>query len=263
MQISSATEPIPGSAAPGDRAPTPLKSALQDDIAVRHMDLAESVARSFSSFGPDASDIRQVAYLGLIKAVQRFNPARGVPFASFAIPTITGEVKRYLRDCCWVVRPPRHLQDLRTEIARTSPAMAQRLGREPSPKEVACELGWDEDVVREALACQSSLRPDSLDAPFDGRSWADTLETPECSTDRSDEMLSLRAAVNELSGTEKELLYRRYFKEETQQQIGEQLGMSQMQVSRKLARVLVTLQKRLLDDPADQCGSSAVSARIA
>ncbi|WP_051477269.1 sigma-70 family RNA polymerase sigma factor [Arthrobacter sp. Br18] len=263
MQRSPEAEPDQDSTVVQDRAPTPLQNALRDDIAVRHMDLAESVARSFSSFGPDASDIRQVAYLGLIKAVQRFNPARGVPFASFAIPTIAGEVKRYLRDCCWVVRPPRHLQDLRTEIARASPAMAQRLGREPSPRELAAELGWAEEVVREALTCQSSLRPDSLDAPFDGRSWADTLETAESGIERSDEMLSLRAAVNELSSTEKELLYRRYFNEETQQQIGQQLGMSQMQVSRKLARVLVTLQKRLLGDPAEEPAHSTESARIA
>ncbi|AUZ89117.1 RNA polymerase subunit sigma-28, partial [Arthrobacter agilis] len=118
----------------------PLAAALQDDIALRHMDIAESVARSFAASGPEASDIRQVAYLGLIKAVQRFNPARGVPFASFAVPTINGEIKRYLRDSCWVVRPPREVQDLRTEIARAAPAMAQRLGREATARELGLEL---------------------------------------------------------------------------------------------------------------------------
>ncbi|RJT82088.1 sigma-70 family RNA polymerase sigma factor [Arthrobacter cheniae] len=230
----------------------PLKAALQDDIALRHMDIAEAVARSFATTGPEASDIRQVAYLGLIKAVQRFNPARGVPFASFAVPTITGEIKRYLRDSCWVVRPPRDVQDLRTEIARTAPAMAQRLGREATARELGIELGWPEDKVLEAQASHWSLRPDSLDAPFEGRSWADTLAADSSGMERSDDMISLRGAVNELDASEKELLYRRYFMEQTQQAIGDELGMSQMQVSRMLARILVKLQKRLLGAPAQQ-----------
>ncbi len=240
-------------------AERPLKAALQDDIALRHMDIAESVARSFATSGPEASDIRQVAYLGLIKAVQRFNPARGVPFASFAVPTISGEIKRYLRDSCWMVRPPREIQDLRTEITRTAPAMAQRLGREPTARELGAELGWSEGRVLEAQASHSSLRPYSLDAPFEGRSWADTLATGANAMERSDEMISLRSAVNELDSAERELLYRRYFVEQTQQGIGDELGMSQMQVSRTLARILVKLQKRLLGAPA----SGAAPARSA
>jgi RNA polymerase sigma-B factor len=230
----------------------PLKAAMQDDIALRHLDVAESVARSFGT-GPEASDIRQVAYLGLIKAVQRFNPARGVPFASFAVPTITGEIKRYLRDSCWVVRPPRDVQDLRTEIARTAPAMAQRLGREATSRELGEELGRPEQKILEAQVSHTSLRPDSLDAPFEGRSWADTLPAHAgAAMERSDDMISLRSAVNELDAAEKELLYRRYFREQTQQCIGDELGMSQMQVSRSLARILVKLQKRLLGSPAPE-----------
>jgi RNA polymerase sigma-B factor len=244
---------------PHGRTDGPLRTALQDDIALRHLGLAESVARSFSSFGPDAADIRQVAYLGLIKAVQRFNPARGVPFASFAIPTITGEIKRYLRDCCWVIRPPRHLQDLRTEAVRAAPVLAQRLGREPTARELAAELGAEESAVAEALTCSTSLRPESLDAPFDGKSWGDTLPSPDNCIERSDDIVSLRAAVNALTPAEKELLYRRYFNEETQQQIGDHLGMTQMQVSRKLARILVLLQERL----TGAAGGGSADIRIA
>jgi RNA polymerase sigma-B factor len=236
------------------RADRPLKDALQDDIVLRHLDIAESVARSFAATGPESSDIRQVAYLGLVKAVQRFDPTRGVPFASFAVPTINGEIKRYLRDSCWVVRPPREVQDLRTEIARSAPAMAQRLGREATARELGVELGWPEEKILEAQASHSSLRPDSLDAPFEGRSWADTLATDSNGMERSDDMISLRGAVNELDGGEKELLYRRYFMEQTQQAIGDELGMSQMQVSRSLARTLVKLQKRLLGAPATSDG---------
>ncbi|MHA7238411.1 sigma-70 family RNA polymerase sigma factor [Arthrobacter sp. TMS1-12-1] len=237
----------------------PLKAALQDDIALRHLDIAESVARSFAMSGPEAPDIRQVAYLGLIKAVQRFDPALGVPFASFAVPTISGEIKRYLRDSCWVVRPPRDVQDLRTEIARTAPAMAQRLGREATARELALELGRPEAKVLEAQVSSTSLRPVSLDAPLDGRTWAETLAGDSGGTDRSDDMISLRGAVNELGSGEKELLYRRYFMEQTQQGIGDELGMSQMQVSRALARILVKLQKRLLGAAAE-AGQSARSS---
>lgn len=235
----------------------PLKAALQDDIALRHLDVAESVARSFGTTGPEASDIRQVAYLGLIKAVKRFNPARGVPFASFAVPTINGEIKRYLRDSCWVVRPPRDVQDLRTEIARCAPAMAQRLGREATARELGVELGWPEHKILEAQASHTSLRPDSLDAPFEGRSWEDILAADTNGTERSDDMISLRGAVNELDSSEKDLLYRRYFMEQTQQCIGNDLGMSQMQVSRTLSRILVKLQKRLLGPPTAHPASSA------
>ncbi|MHA7190924.1 sigma-70 family RNA polymerase sigma factor [Arthrobacter sp. MDT2-16] len=263
MQSTAAPEPIrdalPAHAASvepvghptGGTGPgRPLKAALQDDIALRHMEIAESVARSFASSGPEASDIRQVAYLGLIKAVQRFDATLGVPFASFAVPTINGEIKRYLRDSCWVVRPPRDVQDLRTEIARAAPAMAQRLRREPTARELGLELGWPERKILEAQASHSSLRPDSLDAPFEGRTWADTLASDSNGIERSDDMISLRSAVNELDAGEKELLYRRYFMEQTQQGIGDELGMSQMQVSRSLARILVKLQKRLLGVPS-------------
>lgn len=241
-------------ARPGAR----LTAALQDDIALRHLDIAESVARSFASSGPEASDIRQVAYLGLIKAVQRFDPARGVPFASFAVPTINGEIKRYLRDSCWVIRPPREIQDLRTEIARAAPALAQRFGREATARELGLELGHPEGRILEAQAAHSSLRPESLDA--EGPGWAETLAVEASGTDRSDDMISLRGAVNDLGPGEKELLYRRYFMEQTQQVIADALGMSQMQVSRALSRILVRLQKTLLGSPA-QARPAALPSR--
>lgn len=233
----------------------PLQEAAQDDMVLRHLDVAESVARSFGTGGPETSDIRQVAYLGLVKAVKRFDPARGVPFTSFAVPTITGEIKRYLRDSCWVVRPPRDVQDLRTEIARSAPAMAQRFGREATSRELGVELGCPEHKIQEAHVSHTSLRPDSLDVPFEGRSWADVLAADANGMERSDDMISLRGAVNELDRSEKDLLYRRYFMEQTQQGIGDDLGMSQMQVSRSLARILVKLQKRLLASPVQEAST--------
>lgn len=257
----SAVGPPPLGTTTARRPGADLTAALQDDIALRHLDIAESVARSFASSGPEASDIRQVAYLGLIKAVQRYEPARGVPFASFAVPTISGEIKRYLRDSCWVIRPPRQVQDLRTEIARAAPAMAQRLGREATAHELGLELGWPEAKILEAQASQSSLRPESLDAP-NGAGWSDTLAAESSGTERSDDMISLRGAVNGLEQSEKELLYRRYFMEQTQQVIADSLGMSQMQVSRALARILVKLQKKLLAAPAQEGPAAGAVQRV-
>jgi RNA polymerase sigma-B factor len=137
--------------------------------------------------------------------------------------------------------------------------LAQRLGREPTARELAAELGAEESAVAEALTCSTSLRPESLDAPFDGKSWGDTLPSPDNCIERSDDIVSLRAAVNGLTPAEKELLYRRYFNEETQQQIGDHLGMTQMQVSRKLARILVLLQERL----TGAAGGGSADIRIA
>ncbi|GAA1336027.1 sigma-70 family RNA polymerase sigma factor [Arthrobacter roseus] len=224
-------------------------SPCADNLVLGHLDLARSVARSFSVTGPDSPDILQVAYLGLVKASHRYDADFGVPFPAYAVPTMAGEIKRYLRDSCWMVRPPRTVQDLRTEAARASSALAQKLGREPSLDELSEQLDEHPDAVAEAMNCQSSMRPDSLDALAGDSSWADRLCAADSSMDRRDEVLSLRAAVAELSAKEKELLFRRFYCEESQQRVGERLGMSQMQVSRLLARTLVRLQKCLSDAP--------------
>ncbi|WP_323960332.1 sigma-70 family RNA polymerase sigma factor [Arthrobacter sp. JZ12] len=193
--------------------------------------------------------MRQVAYLGLLKAAQRFDPELGIDFAAYAVPTIRGEVKRYLRDCCWMIRPPRELQDLKSAAGRAEPELAQQLGREPSLRELAEHLDEAPDLVAEALQCGGSQRPDSLDTSADGAGWIEALSASEDQYSRSDDVMELRAAIRELSGKERELLYRRYFQEETQDRIGRRLGMTQMQVSRLLARTLVKLQKRLLERP--------------
>lgn len=230
------------------------ESPCADNLVLDHLDLARSVARSFSMTGPDSPDILQVAYLGLVKASHRYDDGFGVPFPAYAVPTITGEIKRYLRDNCWMVRPPRMVQDLRTEAARASSALAQKLGREPSLDELSEQLDAQPEAVAEAMNCHSSMRPESLDAMVGDSSWADRLCAADSSLDRRDEVLSLRDAVAELSAKEKELLFRRFYCEESQQRIGERLGMSQMQVSRLLARTLVRLQTRLSGAPEQDAG---------
>lgn len=248
--------------ASNERRPGRLQAAMQEEIALENLHIAEGIARGYSPFANDAADVRQVAYVGLMKAARRFDPELGIDFASYAVPTIRGEVKRYLRDCCWMIRPPRELQDLKSAAMKADSELAQRLGRPPTLGELSEHLGEDAAAVAEALSCAGSQRPESLDTPGDGQGWAEILPAADDQYARSDNVLALRAAFRELSSREKELLYRRYFHEETQDRIARRLGMTQMQVSRLLARTLVKLQKRLLDD-SDARSAEAAAIRTA
>lgn len=251
MTFSDARVPAEPPFEQAQKAHGSLQRALQNELVLSYRSIADSAAGAYSGSGREAADLRQVAYLGLIKAVQRFDPALGVPFPSFAVPTIHGELKRYLRDQSWVIRPPRTLQDLRTAIAKARPELTQRLAHEPSLRELAAELGHDERLVAEAVNCHSSLRPESFDAPHDGGPLGELHGTLDERLEHAETLAMLARAVRRLGPDEKELLFRRYFHEESQQAIGERLGMTQMQVSRKLSRVLVKLQHELLGPPPD------------
>lgn len=225
-----------------------LRETFENDLVLRYLDLAEALAARFEARGRERADLNQVAYLGLVKAARGFDQAKGESFPAYAAPTITGELKRYLRDRTWVVRPPRHIQDLRTRLFRAEPELTQTLGRNPSVAELAGELGTDPAEVQEAISASSSMHPDSLDAVnpnSDAPSIGEVLACPEAPLERLEELACLRDAMQDLDDSDRELLYRRYFCEETQVQLGKRLGMSQMQVSRRLAKVLVELQRRL------------------
>jgi RNA polymerase sigma-B factor len=225
-----------------------LRQAFENDLVLGYLDLAEALAARFEARGRERADLNQVAYLGLVKAARGFDQSKGESFPAYAAPTITGELKRYLRDRTWVVRPPRHIQDLRTRMFRAEPELTQALGRNPSVEELAGELGTDPAEVQEAISASSSMHPDSLDAVnphSDAPSIGDLLACPDTPLERLEELACLRDAMQDLDAEDRELLYRRYFCEETQVQLGKRLGMSQMQVSRRLARVLVELQRRL------------------
>jgi RNA polymerase sigma-B factor len=227
-----------------------LRETFENDLVLSYLDLAEALAARFEARGRERADLNQVAYLGLVKAARGFDQSKGESFPAYAAPTIAGELKRYLRDRTWVVRPPRHIQDLRTRMFRVEPELVQALGRNPSVEELAAELGADATEVREAISASSSMHPDSLDAAnphSDAPSIGDLLACPETPLERLEDLACLREAMQDLDAADRELLYRRYFCEETQVQLGKRLGMSQMQVSRRLARVLVELQRRLLN----------------
>ena len=229
-------------------APGPPLGASERDMVLKYLDLAEALAARFEARGRERADLNQVAYLGLVKAAKGFDESKGDSFPAYAAPTITGELKRYLRDRTWVVRPPRQVQDLRSRLFRAEPELTQSLGRIPSVAELAGELGTDPLDVQEAMSASSSMRPDSLDAVSphsDAPSIGEMLASPETPLEKLEELACLRAAMKDLADSDRELLYRRYFCEETQVQLGKRLGMSQMQVSRRLAKVLAELQRRL------------------
>ncbi len=243
-----------------------LRQAFENDLVLDYLDLAEALAARFEARGRDRADLNQVAYLGLVKAARGFDRSKGESFPAYAAPTITGELKRYLRDRSWMVRPPRHIQDLRSRLYRAEPELAQALGRNPAVDELADHLGVEADEVREAINASSSLHPDSLDAvPPNGGALpiSEMLACSDMPLERLEELSCLRGAMQELDPADRELLYRRYFCEETQVELGKRLGMTQMQVSRRLARVLVDLQRRLLEsshcEPATSAAEGAPS----
>ena len=250
--------PIHASIRAGSPESTILRSSC-DGLVLDHLNLAKSIAARYSAHTHDLDDVRQVAYMGLIKAARGYDEAKGVSFPAYAAPTIAGEVKRYLRDHCWVVRPPRPIQDLRRQVLARSEEMTQVLQRTPTLEEVAGDLQIEACQVREALMAGTSKRPDSLDAPAgEGRdSLQGTLSSAGCPTDKLEDILALRNALRTLSAEARHVLYRRYYREETQSTIADALGMSQMQVSRKLSRILVALQTQLLETEAELEGAGS------
>jgi RNA polymerase sigma-B factor len=248
-----------------------LRQTFENDLVLGYLDLAEALAARFEARGRERADLNQVAYLGLVKAARGFDQSKGESFPAYAAPTITGELKRYLRDRTWVVRPPRHIQDLRTRMFRAEPELTQSLGRNPSVAELAGALDEDPAAVQEAISASSSMHPDSLDAVnphSDAPSIGEVLACPETPLERLEELACLRDAIQDLDSADRELLYRRYFCEETQVQLGKRLGMSQMQVSRRLAKVLVELQRRLEGSslpgaPDEAPGNAARGAGVA
>lgn len=240
-----------------------IRQAFENQLVVDFLDLAESLAARFAGRGRERDDLVQVAYLGLVKAARAFDESKGASFPAFAAPTITGELKRYLRDRCWVVRPPRRIQDLRARLLREGPDLAQALGRDPSPGELAREFGVPVRDIREAAAAASSMRPDSLEAAGimgGSPSLAEGLAIQDPALERLDELLCLARAIRELSGDDRELLYRRYFCEENQTELGRRFGVSQMQISRRLASVLVRLQRRLSEAEAQSSPRSRTAS---
>jgi RNA polymerase sigma-B factor len=235
-----------------DLADAELFARLPDDEAreallVRHRPLAIYLARRFQGRGESREDLEQVASMALLKAIDRLEPDREATFSTFATITIIGELKRHLRDRGWAVRVPRPVQELAVELNRAMGTLTQELGRSPTVRELAGRVGASEEGVLEALDASRAYAADSLDASEGGddSTPADRLAGEDERFERLDAWQSLAPTIRRLPERERTILYLRFFEEKTQSEIARELGLSQMHVSRLLARTLSRLRGQL------------------
>jgi RNA polymerase sigma-B factor len=225
---------------------------VRHQLVAIHQPLVEHLARRFRNRGEPYDDLVQVATIGLIKAVDRYDPERGVEFSTYATPTIVGEIKRWFRDKGWAVRVPRRLQELRLEIGSATASLTQELGRSPTVAELAERIGAGEDEVLEGLESAAAYSTLSLDAPdgsdADGPSVLDMLGVEDEALEGVENREALKPLLAGLPERERRILLLRFFAGMTQSQIAIEVGISQMHVSRLLARTLVKLREGLLVD---------------
>jgi RNA polymerase sigma-B factor len=208
-----------------------------------HRPLAESLARRYQGYGEALDDLVQVASIGLLNAIDRFDASRGITFAAFATPTIVGELKRHFRDRGWSVRVPRRLQENTLKIRRTMPDLAQTLGRSPKVAELAEASGMSEDDVLEASEALLAYSTTSLDMPLgDEVTLGETLAATGGDIEIAEEWADLAPHIAQLPDRERTILALRFFRGLTQTEIAEEVGLSQMHVSRLLGRALGTLR---------------------
>ncbi|KAA8888521.1 RNA polymerase sigma factor SigF [Nocardia colli] len=222
---------------------------MREEIQLRCLPLADHIARRYTGRGEYYEDLYQVACLGLVAAIDRFDPARGVPFPAFAVPTIMGEVRRHFRDRGWAVRVPRRTKEIQLTLAPAVEALCHRLSRMPTAVEVAMELGVDLFEVTQAMLAANAYTSDSLDtSAYDNDedfapSAAATYGAVDPGYQLSDEAITVAPLLDELPPRERLILHLRFFGGQTQTQIAERLGVSQMQISRILSRTLTLLRE--------------------
>ncbi len=227
---------------------SPEFTRQRDDIVARCLPLADHIARRFDGRGEPRDDLVQVARVGLVNAVIRFDVEAGSDFVSFAVPTIMGEVRRHFRDNSWSLKVPRRLKELHLRLGAANAEMSQRLGRAPTPTELAVELEMDRDEIVEGLIAGSSYNTMSIDGGNDSEdapAIADTLGDVDANLDQIDNREALRPLLAALPERERTVLVLRFFESLTQTQIAERVGISQMHVSRLLAKSLARLRDEL------------------
>ncbi|MBT2384003.1 sigma-70 family RNA polymerase sigma factor [Streptomyces sp. ISL-11] len=235
-------------------SPGPERDRLRQEVIAAWLPMAERISLRFRSSGESPADLRQVAALGLVNAVDRYDPRLGYAFETFAVPTINGELKRHIRDHAWSVHIPRRDQELRTAVRSAQVSLGQRGARtRTSPAELAVECGLSEEEVRRGLAAEGVHHTLSLDHPVlgaDDLPLSDTLGCADLALDLVIDRQSLRPLLSALPEREKYVLYWRFFGNLTQKQIGARLGVSQMQISRILSRTCARLRRELLGTAA-------------
>ncbi|MGH3343325.1 MAG: RNA polymerase sigma factor SigF [Carbonactinosporaceae bacterium] len=226
------------------------RAEVRDALVKMHLPLVEHLARRFRNRGEPFDDLLQVATIGLIKSVDRFDPDRGVEFSTYAAPTIVGEIKRHFRDKGWAVRVPRRLQELRLSLTSATSELSQRNARSPTVHELAQHLRLSEEEVLEGLESANAYSTLSLDVPEAGDdeapAVADSLGAEDDALEGVEYRESLKPLLGRLPAREKKILLLRFFGNMTQSQIADEVGISQMHVSRLLARTLAQLREGLM-----------------
>ncbi|MEV6739546.1 RNA polymerase sigma factor SigF [Streptomyces sp. NPDC051104] len=231
----------------------PERDALRDEIVEAWLPMAERLAGRFRSRGESFEDLRQVACLGLVKAVDRYDPERGHAFESYAVPTVTGEIKRHFRDHMWTLHVPRRVQDLRNRVRFAVQDLSQTVsGRRPTVAEIAEHADMSEEDVLVGLEALESFTALSLDAELpgseDGYSLGDSLGSPDPALDTVVDREAVKPRLKALPERERAILYMRFFDDMTQSSIAERLGISQMHVSRLISRCCSRLREQVMRD---------------
>lgn len=222
--------------------------ALTNELASTNMPVADSVVARYRGRGIATEDLKQVAYLALTKAARRFDPDAGYDFLSFCVPTIRGEVRRYFRDKGWVVRPPRRIQELQQRLTAARADLSRSLERPPTAEELAEHLGEEAADVREALDGQGCFTPTSLDRPVNdegGAALGELIGQEDTDRAAAEARVALAPVVRRLSARDRHILRMRFYDGLTQREIAEDIGVTQMQVSRLLTRIFRDLREDL------------------
>jgi RNA polymerase sigma-B factor len=231
--------------------PEHSRRRLRDTLVTGHLPLAAHIAQRFAHRGQPVEDLEQVARIGLIHAVDRFDPTRGYRFLAFAVPTITGEVKRYFRDATWSVHVPRFLQERSAAIATAISELSQELNGAPRPGQIADRLGIPVEEVYEGLQAALAYQPESLDSPDAGGPRPATVDPCLAEADTGLDLVenreTLYQALADLSDRDSAIVIMRFFGGMTQTQIAERVGLSQMHVSRLLSGSLARLREAFVE----------------
>jgi RNA polymerase sigma-B factor len=223
--------------------------AARGELAELMLPLARSLARRYAGRGEPLDDLEQVACVGLLKAIDRFDVSREVRFATFAVPTIAGELKRHFRDRGWMLRVPRDVQELSARVARARETLTRELGRAPTVPQLASTLGVGVEQVLDALCAADAYRMLSLDEPLaDGSGSLEAIGGDDGGFELAEHRVLLRRGLDELGPREREILRLRFFEGLTQREIAACVGVSQMHVSRLIRRSLAVLHDRIRDE---------------
>lgn len=224
------------------------RDRLREQVAELNMCVAEAVAHRYRGRGETAEDLEQVAFLGLVKSVNGYDGTYHKDFLTYAVPTIAGELKKHFRDHCWTVRPPRRIQDLQRKIATVSEELGQQNDHAPTTTEVADALHIDRDEVDEALAADGCFTPSSLDVGVgqtEETPFGDLIGEDEHGFDEAEARITLAPIVRDLDERDRDIIELRFFHEWTQERIAQELGVTQMQISRLIARIMKSMRSEL------------------